>query len=98
MTVPPFTIADLKRIMHSAAGVDESADLDSDSLDSLFIDLGYDSLALLETAAVISRELGIGLDDEEVTAVTCPRDLIELVNSAREKAGSESLLGSPRAI
>ncbi|MGW6984322.1 acyl carrier protein [Streptomyces sp. NPDC054932] len=82
MEVAPFTIADLKRILLGAAGADESVDMDGDILDALFTDLGYDSLALLETAAVISREYGIELSDDAVTAVTTPRGFLELVNSA----------------
>lgn len=82
MQATAFTLADLKRILLGAAGADESVDMDGDILDALFTDLGYDSLALLETAAVISREYGIQLTDDAVTAATTPRGFLELVNSA----------------
>ncbi|MEU5050173.1 acyl carrier protein [Streptomyces sp. NPDC021096] len=82
MTVMTFTIDDLKRILLSAAGTEEGVDLDGDILDSPFTDLGYDSLALLETASVISREYGVDLDDDAVTGATTPRSFIELINSA----------------
>lgn len=82
MTVMTFTIDDLKRILLSAAGTEEGVDLDGDILDSPFTDLGYDSLALLETASVISREYGVDLDDDAVTGATTPRGFIELINSA----------------
>ncbi|MFH8617110.1 acyl carrier protein [Streptomyces sp. NPDC017979] len=82
MPVDTFTLTELKRILVDAAGADESVDLDGDILDTFFSDLGYDSLALLETAAVVSREYGVELVDDAVTAITTPRGFIELVNAA----------------
>ncbi|MEU9987628.1 acyl carrier protein [Streptomyces sp. NPDC048045] len=82
MTVAVFTLDDLQRILIGVAGADEGIDLDGESADTLFTDLGYDSLALLETAAVVSREYGATLDDEAVTAVTTPRDFVRLVNDS----------------
>ncbi|MFG2652919.1 acyl carrier protein [Streptomyces sp. NPDC048436] len=82
MTVAVFTIDDLKRILVSSAGADEGINLDGEILDTSLTDLGYDSLALLETAAAIDREYGITLDDEAVTAVTTARGFVDLVNNA----------------
>ncbi|MFI6490856.1 acyl carrier protein [Streptomyces sp. NPDC050564] len=82
MTVAVFTLDDLQRILISVAGADEGIDLDGESADTLLTDLGYDSLALLETAAVVSREYGVTLDDEAVTAVTTPRGFVGLVNDS----------------
>ena len=64
-----LTIDDLKRILREAAGQDETIDLDGDILDTSFEDLGYDSLALLETGSRIEREHGIELEDTSVTVV-----------------------------
>jgi act minimal PKS acyl carrier protein len=77
-----FTIEDLKRILREGAGTDEAVDFDADILDMEFGGLGYDSLALLETAARITREYRVPLDDDAATAARTPRELIALVNAA----------------
>ncbi|MFF3333591.1 acyl carrier protein [Streptomyces sp. NPDC002888] len=84
-----FTVADLKRILLEGAGADENVDLDSDILDTGFESLGYESLALLETAGRIEREYGITLDDEVFVDHPTPRALVAAVN--------ELLLGSVAA-
>ncbi|AKH85793.1 actinorhodin polyketide synthase acyl carrier protein [Streptomyces sp. CNQ-509] len=80
MTDKPFTLDDLKRVLLQAAGADESTDLDGDILDATFEVLGYESLALLETAGQIEREYGISLDDDALADDLTPRTLIDLVN------------------
>lgn len=75
-----FTLDDLRRILRAAAGEDEGLDLDGDILDAMFIDLGYDSLALLETAGRIERERGIQLHDSTITDARTPRTLLAAVN------------------
>jgi act minimal PKS acyl carrier protein len=74
------TIEDLKRILRESAGADENVDLDDEILDIDFDALGYDSLALLETAARITREYGVTLDDEAVTSARTPRRFLGVVN------------------
>ena len=80
MVAKELTIEDLRRILREGAGADEEVDLDGDILDVSFDDLGYESLALLETAARIGREFGVELDDATVTDTETPRDLIKAVN------------------
>ena len=80
MTNQQFTVDDLKRILFEGAGADDGVDLDGDILDMSFEDLGYESLALLETAGRIEREYGITLDDSVVADATTPGALIEVVN------------------
>ncbi|WP_432247447.1 acyl carrier protein [Streptomyces sanyensis] len=75
-----FTLADLKRILREGAGADESVDFDGDILDTEFEDLGYESLALLETCGRIEREYAITLDDSVVGEVRTPRRMVEVVN------------------
>ncbi|MFE0730714.1 acyl carrier protein [Streptomyces antibioticus] len=75
-----FTLDSLKRILREGAGTDESVDLDGDILDTDFEDLGYESLALLETCGRIEREYGITLDDSVVGDVRTPRRMVEVVN------------------
>lgn len=74
-----FTLDDLKRILREGSG--EEADLDGDILDAEFEELGYESLALLETTSRIEREFGVALDEEAVAAARTPRSLLELVNT-----------------
>ncbi|BDH13439.1 acyl carrier protein [Streptomyces hygroscopicus] len=81
MTIQEFTLADLKRILHESAGTDEGIDLNGDILDSDFEDLGYESLALLETGSRVEREWDITLDDDALTDSRTPRDLINAVNA-----------------
>ncbi|MER7582744.1 acyl carrier protein [Kitasatospora sp. NPDC096140] len=75
-----FTIEDLKRIMRDCAGEEESVDLDGEILDLRFEELGYDSLALIETTSRISREFGVQLPEEELGEIGTVRELLELIN------------------
>lgn len=81
MTMRQFTIDDLKRILLEGAGADEAVDLHGDILDLSFDDLGYESLAMLETSSRIEREYGITLDDTAVTDAGTPRALLDVVNA-----------------
>jgi act minimal PKS acyl carrier protein len=76
-----FTIDDLKRILREGAGTDEAVDLDGDIADSDFEELGYESLALLETGGRIEREYGISLDEDALADARTPGALVDLVNS-----------------
>ncbi|MFI7601227.1 acyl carrier protein [Actinoplanes sp. NPDC049681] len=75
-----FTLDDLKRILTEGAGADEAVDLDGDILDRTFEELGYESLALLETGGRIEREYGIALGDDLLLDSATPRSLIGAVN------------------
>ncbi|MFA7761410.1 acyl carrier protein [Streptomyces sp. NPDC048723] len=77
-----MTIDDLRRILTACAGMDESVNLDGDILDTPFTDLGYDSLALMETASRIKEEFGITISDEEIAVVETPRLLLKAVAQA----------------
>lgn len=81
MPAHDFTLADLRRILLEGAGADEETDLQGDILDLEFEALGYESLALLETASRIEREYGITLDDSMLSGTTTPKALIEGVNA-----------------
>ncbi|MDT3395507.1 acyl carrier protein [Streptomyces sp. B1866] len=81
MSEQEFTLADLTRILREGAGADESVDLDGDILDREFEELGYESLALLETGGRIEREYGISLDDSLLSEARTPRMLVDLVNA-----------------
>ncbi|MFF0116626.1 acyl carrier protein [Streptomyces prasinus] len=80
MDTQTFTLENLKRILREGAGADESVDFDGDILDADFEELGYESLAILETCGRIEREYGITLDDSVVSDVRTPRRMVEVVN------------------
>lgn len=75
-----FQLADLRRVLRESAGADEGVDLDGEILDTAFEKLGYDSIALMEAAARISREYGTPIEDDALTTATTPRELLALVN------------------
>jgi act minimal PKS acyl carrier protein len=81
LSTEDVTIDDLKRILRTCAGETEDVDLDGDILDVEFDALGYDSLALLETAAQLSQEYHVELDDDATIAARTPRELLGLVNA-----------------
>jgi len=81
MTTGEITIDDLRATLRQAAGQDEATDLDGDIFDVTFADLGYDSLALLETAARIERERGIRLADSTIVEAQTPRALLAAINA-----------------
>lgn len=74
-----MTIDDLRRLLTECAGEDENGALHGDIHDTPFADLGYDSLALMETATRIKHEYGIAISDEDIALVETPRLLLELV-------------------
>ncbi|MCX4959770.1 acyl carrier protein [Streptomyces virginiae] len=79
MSQASFTLDDLKRILLEGSGAPEGSGLDRDALDTEFSDIGYDSLALLETASRIEREYGIELDESVMGEATTPRVFLDAV-------------------
>ncbi|GAB1644469.1 acyl carrier protein [Krasilnikovia sp. MM14-A1259] len=75
-----ITMEDLRRILISCAG--ESDDLSGDIIDREFEELGYDSLALMETAARIEQEYGVRIPDEHLVELHTPRAVLEAVKGA----------------
>ncbi|MGW5052775.1 acyl carrier protein [Actinokineospora sp. NPDC004072] len=76
-----MTLAELTRLLRECAGADDAVDLDGDILDVPFDDLGYDSLALFNTAGRIERDHAIRLPDDLVGEVSTPRELLDVVNA-----------------
>ncbi|HEY7486217.1 MAG TPA: acyl carrier protein [Streptosporangiaceae bacterium] len=74
-------LQDLRRLLQESAGTEQGVDIDGEILDTEFDDLGYDSLALMETAAKITQEYGIPIDEDALAVATTPRLLLNLVNS-----------------
>jgi act minimal PKS acyl carrier protein len=76
-----LNVSEFIQILRAVAGDGDGLDLDGEIADVEFADLGYDSIALLETAGQIEREYGVTLDDETVTAAPTPREFVALVNA-----------------
>jgi act minimal PKS acyl carrier protein len=76
-----FTLDDLRTALRDCAGEDPGVDLDGDIGHTEFADLGYDSLALMETASHLSRVLGRPLPEEVLAEATTPEDFVEAVNA-----------------
>ncbi|MCZ7428734.1 acyl carrier protein [Micromonospora sp. WMMA1949] len=75
-----MTLPDLEEIMRRCAGDDESTSSFQQAPDQAFTDLGYDSLALLETQSVIKRDYGVEISEQALSEATTPRQLVDLVN------------------
>jgi act minimal PKS acyl carrier protein len=75
-----ITVDDLLRIIKESAGEGEALAADADLTDTTFDEMGYDSLALIETAARIEQDYGIAIPDEDVTELKTPRAMVTLVN------------------
>jgi act minimal PKS acyl carrier protein len=77
------TTEQMRHLIIACAGAPEHPVADTDFADTTFEDLGYESLALMESAAAIERDFGVALSDEVLFGAKTPRELAELVESAR---------------
>ncbi|MBE8516235.1 acyl carrier protein [Amycolatopsis sp. H6(2020)] len=85
--MPELTIGDLCRVLVESAGETEGLAVGDSAHEQTFEELGYDSLALLETAARLKQEYGIDLSDDAVLDAKTPGALLALArNSARKGA------------
>lgn len=75
-----ITLDDIKRILVSCAGAEDGVDLGDGFADRAFEELGYDSLALMESVAVIKQEFGVALPDDDVATAETPQQLLDIAN------------------
>ncbi|MGV1008548.1 MAG: acyl carrier protein [Dermatophilaceae bacterium] len=80
-----FTIHDLTRVLAEGAGLDASLQLGL-VLDTDFASLGYDSLAMLETASRVEREFDVCLDESQIHNATTIQEFLDSVNGAIAEA------------
>jgi len=76
-----LTLRELQDIMRQCAGEDESAQPLEQVEDQPFDELGYDSLALLETQARIKRDYGVSLSEDDLDQAKTPQQLLDAVNA-----------------
>jgi len=74
-----MTIDQLRDIMIACAGGDTEA-LRGDISAYSFQELGYDSLALLETSTRLKLDHGVILSDDEILELRTPKELLDLIN------------------
>ncbi|MBY8886395.1 acyl carrier protein [Streptomyces sp. PTM05] len=77
-----MTLSELTNLLRECAGEAEGVDLDGDVLDTALADLGYDSLAVLQTTGRIERDYDIRLSDDTVAEATTPRLLLDFINES----------------
>lgn len=80
-----ITLRELETIMREYSWEDESAQPLEQVPDQTFEELGYDSLALLETHSRIKRDYGVEISEDDLGEAKTPQELVGLVN-ARLKA------------
>lgn len=81
-----ITLRELADILRQSAGEDESAEQLEQVADQPFDELGYDSLALMETAALIKRNYGVDLSEDDLGQVKTPQQLLDVVNALLKTA------------
>jgi act minimal PKS acyl carrier protein len=79
--MPQFTVRDLQDIMRECAGEDESAQPLEQAADETFANLGYDSIALLETQSRINRDYGVEISEDDLADLATPREMVEFLNT-----------------
>lgn len=80
MTVLSYT--DLFGILEECSDPEEPTSPPGDgTVDENLEELGYDSLALLDFAALLERRFGVAIPDGDVTEARTPRALLALVNA-----------------
>jgi act minimal PKS acyl carrier protein len=87
--VSDLTLPELMEILHESAGADEPAvgpsGADSAAGDDVSFDnLGYDSLALLETVSRVERRYGLQLSDDIADTAQTPAWMLGQINAALE--------------
>jgi act minimal PKS acyl carrier protein len=78
--MPQLTLQDLQDIMRECAGEAETAQPFDQTADEPFTDLGYDSIALLETQSRVNRDYGVQVSEEDLADITTPREFVEYLN------------------
>ncbi|MEV6118494.1 acyl carrier protein [Streptomyces sp. NPDC052109] len=75
-----MSIEELRGILIACAGGEDADAPHEDFADLAFDDLGYDSLALIETATRLKLDHGVVIPDDLITEVATPAELLKLVN------------------
>jgi minimal PKS acyl carrier protein len=80
---------DLRSILIEAAGSADRTELSQEIIDTDLYDLGYDSLALLEMAALIKQRFAVEIPDDDVPELRTFRLILDRVNAAPEMTAQD---------
>jgi minimal PKS acyl carrier protein len=75
-----LSLDELKRIMQSCAGADESVDLTQDVAEMSFEELGYDSLAVIEVTTRLAQRFDIRIPEADSGILDTPARMVDYVN------------------
>lgn len=78
-----LTLPTLRQLLADAAGASDAEAATENYGDQPFVDLGYDSLALMESAAMLKRRHGIEIPEDVLGELTTPNEMLAYVNSTR---------------
>lgn len=81
----PITLRELENLMRQYVWEGDWRSFEH-APDQPFDELGYDSLALLETHSRIKRDYGVPISEDDLGLVRTPRELVEFINSRLEPA------------
>ncbi|WP_189170567.1 acyl carrier protein [Pilimelia anulata] len=76
-----LTLDALRDFLLRSVGDDESIDVSGDIRDTGLADLGFDSLAVIDTVSRVERHFGIKLPESATADVTTPGDILAVVNA-----------------
>jgi act minimal PKS acyl carrier protein len=77
----------LTRLLLEAIGLEEDADLEGDDADTPLLELGYDSLALLQVVGRIEAEFGLLVPDTAINDTATLGSLLAGLQNARQAEG-----------
>jgi minimal PKS acyl carrier protein len=80
--MPNMNAEELWLLMQEAAGSHDQDVSPDEFADQEFDVLGYDSLALIETAAAITDRYGVEIPDDRLFGLQRPREILDIVNGA----------------
>ncbi|MDQ1008568.1 act minimal PKS acyl carrier protein [Streptomyces sp. V4I23] len=81
-----MTLNELTALLRECAGEEEGVNLDGDVMDVPFVELGYDSLAVLQTTGRIELDYGIRISDDAAAEAHTPRLLLAFINESLSEA------------
>ncbi len=76
-----FTLQDLRELILASAGVTDGQEISEATADTTFLDLGYDSLALLDLVIQVQRKYEVAVSDDTAQSMTTPREAVDVINS-----------------
>lgn len=82
-----LSLDELKGIMQSCAGADETVDLTPEGAETSFEELGFDSLAVIEVTTRLAQRFDIHIPDSETSTLDSPARLVDYVNGRLRAEG-----------